>query len=58
MKIEEDVPGTGEEAVNGKMVVVRYVGYLNQGDKFQEVPSYSFRLGSREVIASLEHATP
>lgn len=56
MKVEQDAPGTGEEAVNGKRVVVRLVCYLNRGDKFQDMPSYSFRLGRREVIAGLELA--
>lgn len=56
MKVEKDIPGTGEEAVDGRTVVIRYAGYLNRGDKFQEMPSYSFRLGRRDVIAGLEQA--
>ena len=56
VKIEDDVAGTGDEAVNGTTVVNHLTGYLNRGERFQDLPSYSFRLGRRDVIAGLGYA--
>ena len=54
LKIENDVPGTGAEAVVGKTVSVHYVGTLQDGTKFDSsrdrgVP-FEFTLGAGQVI--------
>ena len=54
MKIEDLKIGNGEEAVNGKMVVVHYVGTFLDGTKFDSSRDrgapFAFTLGSGEVI--------
>jgi FKBP-type peptidyl-prolyl cis-trans isomerase len=47
--------GNGLTAERGKTVTVRYDGFLNRGDKFQENVTCTFRVGSREVIPGLAH---
>ena len=54
LKIENDVPGIGAEAVVGKTVSVHYVGTLQDGTKFDSsrdrgVP-FEFTLGAGQVI--------
>lgn len=54
LKIEDEVAGTGAEAVAGKKVTVNYVGSLTNGTKFDSsydrgIP-FSFNLGAGEVI--------
>lgn len=58
LKIEDTKEGTGEEAVNGKEVVVHYTGWLleddNKGSKFDSSVDrgdpFSFTLGAGQVI--------
>lgn len=54
MKIEDLKVGSGEEAVNGKLVVVNYVGKLMDGTVFDSTENYgkpfAFTLGKGEVI--------
>lgn len=54
LKIEDEVIGTGTEAVSGKKVTVNYVGTLINGTKFdssydRNIP-FTFTLGAGEVI--------
>ncbi|GAB4409015.1 MAG: hypothetical protein Fur0044_02480 [Anaerolineae bacterium] len=55
IQIEELRPGSGPTAERGQAVTIHYTGFLNQGDKFQENFTCTFRLGSREVIPGLEY---
>lgn len=55
IEIEEIRPGSGPTAERGQSVTIRYTGFLNHGDKFQENVTCTFRLGSREVISGLAH---
>lgn len=55
IEIEELRPGSGPAAERGQTVTIRYTGFLNHGDKFQENVTCTFRVGSREVIAGLAH---
>jgi len=55
IQIEELRPGSGPNAERGQAVTIHYTGFLNQGDKFQENFTCTFRLGSREVIPGLEY---
>ncbi len=54
LQVQEKQPGTGVEAVEGKMVLVHYVGKLTNGSEFDN--SYkrgqpiSFTLGAGQVI--------
>ncbi len=52
--IENDIPGTGAEAVSGKMVSVHYVGTLQDGTKFDSSRDrgepIEFVLGVGQVI--------
>lgn len=54
MKIEDLNVGTGTEAVDGKMVVVDYVGTLTDGTQFDSSKEFgkpfAFTLGKGEVI--------
>jgi FKBP-type peptidyl-prolyl cis-trans isomerase len=54
LKIENDVPGTGAEAVAGKKVSVHYVGTLLNGTKFDSSRDrgepIEFTLGIGQVI--------
>jgi FKBP-type peptidyl-prolyl cis-trans isomerase len=54
LKIENDVPGTGAEAVAGKTVSVHYVGTLLDGTKFDSSRDrgepFEFTLGAGQVI--------
>lgn len=55
LKIEDEVVGTGPEAVSGKKVTVNYTGTLVDGTKFDSsydhgVP-FTFNLGAGQVIA-------
>lgn len=54
LKIEDEVMGTGSEAVAGKRVTVHYTGILVNGTKFdsskdRNIP-FTFNLGAGEVI--------
>jgi FKBP-type peptidyl-prolyl cis-trans isomerase FkpA len=53
IEIEEIRPGSGLTAERGQTVTIRYTGFLNQGDKFQENIPCTFRVGNREVIPGL-----
>jgi FKBP-type peptidyl-prolyl cis-trans isomerase len=55
LKIEDLVVGEGNAVVKGSTVTIRYDGFLNRGDKFQDQVISSFRVGRREVVAGLEH---
>lgn len=54
LKIEDQVVGTGTEAVAGKKVTVNYLGTLTDGTKFDSSydrnQPFSFDLGAGEVI--------
>ena len=54
LKIEDEVVGTGAEAVSGKKVTVNYLGTLSDGTKFDSSydrgTPFSFNLGAGEVI--------
>jgi len=58
MKIEDLKVGNGEEAVNGKLVLVDYVGKLTDGTVFDSSKNYGkpfgFVLGNGEVIEGWE----
>jgi len=55
VKCEDLRLGAGTVATEGKRVSVRYDGFLNRGETFQENVTCSFVLGKREVIAGLEY---
>jgi FKBP-type peptidyl-prolyl cis-trans isomerase len=55
IEIEELQPGSSLTAERGHTVTIRYTGFLNQGDKFQENITCTFRVGSRKVIPGLAH---
>jgi FKBP-type peptidyl-prolyl cis-trans isomerase len=55
IEIQDLRPGSGPTAERGHTVTIRYTGYLNRGDKFQENIRATFRVGSRKVIAGLSH---
>jgi FKBP-type peptidyl-prolyl cis-trans isomerase len=55
IEIEDLCKGNGLKAERGHTVTIRYDGYLNRGDKFQENVTYRFRVGSRDVIAGLSY---
>jgi FKBP-type peptidyl-prolyl cis-trans isomerase len=55
IEIEEIRPGHGLTAARGQTVTIRYNGFLNLGDKFQENMTCTFRVGSREIIPGLAH---
>jgi len=54
LKIEELVPGSGAEAVAGKLVSVHYTGWLTDGTKFDSSLDrgrpFQFELGAGRVI--------
>lgn len=54
LKIEDEIVGTGDEAVAGKNITVNYVGTLTDGTKFDSSydrnEPFSFTLGAGEVI--------
>ncbi len=55
LKIEDEVVGTGAEAVAGKKITVNYTGTLTDGTKFDSSLNpgrtpFSFTLGAGEVI--------
>ena len=56
IKIEELLLGHGPVAKRGETVSIRYNGYLNRGDLFQEELNCTFKIGKREVIAGIEKA--
>lgn len=39
IEIQDLRPGSGPTAERGHTVTIRYTGYLNRGDKFQETKS-------------------
>jgi FKBP-type peptidyl-prolyl cis-trans isomerase FkpA len=52
-KVEDLVVGTGDEAVDGKLVTVHYTGTLDDGSKFDSSigrAPFSFTLGAGQVI--------
>lgn len=55
IEIQDLRPGSGPTAERGHTVTIRYTGFLNRGDTFQENITATFRLGSREVIPGLEY---
>lgn len=55
IEIESDLPGHGALAERGKAVVIRYDGFLNRGDPFQQSAVVEVVLGKRTVIAGLEY---
>jgi FKBP-type peptidyl-prolyl cis-trans isomerase len=54
LKIEDQVVGTGAEAVKGKQVMVHYTGWLTDGKKFDSSKDrgqpFHFALGRGQVI--------
>ncbi len=54
LKIVDEVPGTGDEATEGKRVTVHYTGTLTDGTKFDSSldrnQPFTFQLGSGQVI--------
>ena len=54
LQIQDEVVGTGTEAITGKKVTVNYVGTLTDGTKFDSSydrnQPFSFNLGAGEVI--------
>ncbi len=54
LKIEDEVVGTGAEAVSGKKITVNYSGTLTDGTKFDSSydrgTPFTFNLGAGEVI--------
>ena len=54
LQIEDQVVGTGAEAVKGKQVSVHYTGYLTNGTKFDSSldrkQPFGFALGKGQVI--------
>jgi FKBP-type peptidyl-prolyl cis-trans isomerase len=54
LKVEDEVVGAGDEAVDGKKVTVNYIGTLTDGTKFDSSydhgQTFSFNLGAGEVI--------
>jgi FKBP-type peptidyl-prolyl cis-trans isomerase FkpA len=55
IEIEELRLGRGMTAERGKTVTIRYTGFLNRGDRFQENITCTFRVGNRKVIPGLSH---
>jgi FKBP-type peptidyl-prolyl cis-trans isomerase len=55
IQIKDVRPGSDLTAEPGQTVTIRYTGFLNRGDKFQENITCTFRVGSREVIPGLAH---
>ena len=55
IEIEELSVGNGIRAERGKTVTIRYIGFLNRGDKFQENITCTLRVGSWEVIPGLSY---
>jgi FKBP-type peptidyl-prolyl cis-trans isomerase len=55
LEIQDEVVGTGVEAVSGKSVTVNYSGTLTDGTKFDSSydrnEPFTFKLGAGEVIA-------
>ena len=54
--VEAETKGMGKVAKRGRMVSIRYSGFLDKGDAFQKEATRQFRLGQREVISGLEYA--
>lgn len=55
------IVGTGTQAVNGKTLGIHYTAYLNNGivfDANDPGTTFSFVLGSKQVIAGLEEGIP
>lgn len=54
LQIQDEIIGTGDEAVSGKSVTVNYVGTLTDGTKFDSSidrnQPFTFNLGAGEVI--------
>ena len=55
IEIEDLHLGGGLKVERGNTVTIRYDGYLNRGDKFQENIICRFQVGSRDVIAGLSY---
>ena len=55
IEIEELRLGDGMTAERGTTATIRYTGFLNRGDQFQENITCTFRVGSREVIPGLSY---
>lgn len=58
LKIEDEVSGTGDEAVSGKSVTVNYRGTLTNGTEFDSSykrnQPFTFNLGAGQVIQGWE----
>lgn len=52
---EDVIVGEGPIAERGTTVDVRYNGYLNRGELFQENVIVRFKIGQRRVVAGLEY---
>jgi len=51
---EDTKLGSGTPVGRGDQVTIRYTGFLNRGDRFQEDTIATFTIGERRVIAGLE----
>ncbi len=55
IRLQSETTGTGREARLGDSVTVAYTLTLNRGDVVQTMPSCTFVLGRRQVVAALEY---
>jgi len=55
IKIESETIGDGRVATRGDKVTIAYEIRLNRGDLVQSLDSYTFTVGSRNIIASLDY---
>ena len=55
IKLKSETIGDGRVASRGDTVTVSYDLRLNRGDLVQSFDSYTFTLGSRDVIAALDY---
>lgn len=55
IRIDFDDPGTGEQAVRGATVTIRYTLSLSRGDVVDADQTATFTLGQRIMIAGIEY---
>ena len=55
IKLKSETIGDGRVASRGDTVTVSYDLRLNRGDLVQSFDSYTFTLGSRDVITALDY---